>query len=60
MEGFWETLKDGLILLLKVAAFLFVLDSLFYVFGAPVAIPFVRHYVLLVFSLSSLFKGFRF
>lgn len=49
MEGFWESLIDGGLLLLKVFLVLFLLDSALYYFDYNLHIPFVRDVVIVFF-----------
>ncbi len=49
MEGFWETMIDGCLLLLKVFIVLFILDSALYFFDYDIHIPFVRNVVIVFF-----------
>jgi len=49
MEGFWETVCDWAILLLKVLAILFIIDSGLYILGYKFTVPFVREAVVVFF-----------
>ena len=51
MESFWESIRDGALLLLKVFLVLFIIDAVLYYYEYRLEIPFVRLTVIRFFHM---------
>ena len=49
MEGFWETVRDWALLIIKVFVVLFFVDAVLYLLGYSMSIPYIRDAVVLFF-----------